>query len=223
VETANYLLHFINKIMSKDGWNGICFLFDIDHITPKYAFSINRSSDFWDEMTINHHSNLQLLPSTFIRSKGKTLIAVMEKAFDSDGKFLRWKHVSHNVKQIHDTAEYMKNNCHLLFNQWKTEGVESIIYNEANKQIGGHFEYNLYQGNMDDDVSIGSETLQPDLVAHQADGTQVDASDGMSCLTDPTSPILAFTLPQMATRNNPFPCQLPHKATRKVEEAVHRN
>jgi hypothetical protein len=223
VETARYLLHFIDQIMSVDVWNEICFLFDINHITPRIgAFSINRSSDFWVEMTINHHSNLQLLPSKFNRSKGKTLIAVMERAFDSDGKFLRWEHVSHNVKQIHDTAEYMKNECHLLFNQWKTKGVESTIYDEANKQTGGHFE-NLNHGNMDDDVSVGSETHQPDLETHQADGTQVDASDGISCLTDPTSPNLAFTLPQMATRINPFPCQLPHQAAGNVEEANRPN
>ena len=62
-ETAQYLLHFINKIMSEDVWNGICFLFEMDHITPKFgAFNINRSSNFWGEMTINHHSNLQLIP-----------------------------------------------------------------------------------------------------------------------------------------------------------------
>ena len=198
VETARYLLRFIDQIMSENVWNGICFLFEIDHITPRSgAFSMNRSSDFWDKMTINHHSNLQLLPRKLNRSKGNTLIAVMEKAFDSDGKFLRWEHVSHNVKQIHDTAEYMKNECHSLFNQWKTKGVESIIFDEANLQTGGHFENNL------DDVGNGSETHQPDLEANQADGTQVDASDGISYLTDPTSPNLAFTLPQMATSNRP--------------------
>jgi hypothetical protein len=224
VETARYLLRFIGQIMSEDVWNGICFLFDIDHITPRSgAFSMNRSSDFWENMTINHHSNLQLLPSKFNRSKGKTLIAVMEKAFDSDGMFLRWEHVSHNVKQIHVTAENMKNECHSLFNQWKTKGVESIIYDEANKQTGGHFLNNLNQGNMDDDVSVGSETQQSDLEANQADGTQVDASDGMSFLTDPTTPNLTFTLPQMASRINPFPPQLLLQASRNVEEVNHRN
>jgi hypothetical protein len=218
VETARYLLRFIDQIMSENVWNGICFLFEIDHITPRSgAFSMNRSSDFWDKMTINHHSNLQLLPRKLNRSKGNTLIAVMEKAFDSDGKFLRWEHVSHNVKQIHDTAEYMKNECHSLFNQWKTKGVESIIFDEANLQTGGHFENNL------DDVGNGSETHQPDLEANQADGTQVDASDGISYLTDPTSPNLAFTLPQMATRINPFTCQLPHQAAGNVDESNRPN
>jgi hypothetical protein len=115
------------------------------------------------------------------------------------------------------------NECHSLFNQWKTKGLESIIYDEANKQTVGHFENNLNQGNMDDDVSVGSETLQPDLEAHQADGTQVGASDGMSCLTDPTSPNLAFTLPQMATRINPFPYQLLLQASGNVEESNRHN
>ena len=82
---------------------------------------------------------------------------------------------------------------------------------------------NFNQGNLDDDVSVGSETLLPDLEANQADGTQFDASDGISCLTDPTSPNLAFTLPQMATRINPYPCQLPHQAAGNVDEANHPN
>ena len=84
-----------------------------------------------------------------------------------------------------------------------------MLFDEANKQTGGHFENNFSQGNMDDDVSVRSETLLPDLEQKQAAGSQVDASDGMSCLTDPTSPNLAFTLPQMATGINPFPHQLP--------------
>jgi hypothetical protein len=130
------------------------------------------------------------------------MISVMEKTFDSDdGKFLRWKHIPHkNLKQIHDTSEYLKNECHSLFNQWKRKGVESILFDEANKQTGGHFENNFNQGNMDDDVSIGSEMLLPaDLEPQQA------------------------TLPQMATRNNPFPHQLPQHGGVNVEEASHRN
>ena len=119
--------------------------------------------------------------------------------------------------------EYLKNECHSLFNQWKRKGVESILFDETNKQTGGHFENNFNQGNMDDDVSIGSETLLPDLEQQQAVGTQVDASDGMSCLTDPTSPNRAFTLPQMSTRINPFPHQLPQQAAGNVEEAIRRN
>jgi len=175
-------------------------------------------------MTINHHSNLQLIPRDLNKVKRTSLIAVMEKTFDSDdGKFLQWKHIPHNVKQIQDTAEYLKNECHSLFNQWKRKGVESILFDEANKQTGGHFENNFNQGNMDDDVSVGSETLLPDLEPQQAAGTQVDESDGMSCLTYPTSPNLAFTLPQMATRINPFPHQLLQQAGVNVEEASRRN
>jgi len=76
---------------------------------------------------------------------------------------------------------------------------------------------------MDDDVSIEYETLLPDLEQQQAAGTQADSSDGMSCLTDPTSPNRAFTLPQISTRMNPFPPQLPHQAAGNVEEAIRRN
>jgi len=128
-ETAQYLLHFINKFMSEDVWNGICFLFEMDHITPKFgAFNINRSSNFWEEMTINHHSNLQLIPRDINRVKGMSLIAVVEKTFDSDdGKFLRWKHIPYNVKNNHNTAEYLKNECHLIFNQWKRKDRKHII------------------------------------------------------------------------------------------------
>jgi len=55
---------------------------------------------------------------------------------------------------------------------------------------------------MDDDMSIESmlvesETLLPELDQQQAAGTQDDASDKISCLTDPTSPNLVFTLPQL--------------------------
>ncbi len=91
VETARYLLCFIKQIVSEDVWNGICFYFEIDHITPRRgAFSINRSMNFWEEMTINHHSNLQLIPNHLNRVKGTALIAVMEKTLDSDdGKCLR--------------------------------------------------------------------------------------------------------------------------------------
>ena len=56
VETAQYVL--------VDVWNGMHFYFDIDHITPVHgAFSLKKSTDFWDVMTIHHHSNLQILPS----------------------------------------------------------------------------------------------------------------------------------------------------------------
>ena len=130
----------------------------------------------------------------------------------NDGRFLRWKHVSHNLKQIYNTAEYMKKECHSLSNQWKIKGVESLLFDEANKQTGGHFENNLNQGN-----------LLPDLEPQQAAGTQVDARDGMSCLTDPTSSNLAFTLPQMATKINPFPHQLTQQVARNVEEVNRRN
>ena len=91
---------------------------------------------------------------------------------------------------------------------------------EVNCRNNSHFN----QGNMDDDMRVGSETLLPDLEPQQqAASTQVDASDGMSCLTDPTSPNLAFTLPQMATRINPFPHQLPQQAAGNVEEVNRRN
>jgi hypothetical protein len=149
---------------------------------------------------------------------------VLQMLDSNDGKFLRWKHVSHNVKQIHDTAEYyMKKECHSQFNQWKMKGVENFLFGEANKQTGGHFENYLNQGNIDDVVNVGSETLLPDLEPQQAAGTQVDARDGMSCLTDPTSPNLAFTLPQMATKIYPFPHQLTQQAARNVEEVNRRN
>ena len=101
--------------------------------------------------------------------------------------------------------------------------IESILFDEANKQTGGHFVNNFNQSNMDDDVSIESETLLPDLEQQQAAGTQADSSDGMSCLTDPTSPNHAFTLPQISTRMNPFPPQLPQQAARNVEEVIRRN
>jgi hypothetical protein len=71
---------------------------------------------------------------------------------------------------------------------------------------------------MDDDVRVGSESeLILDL---QAAGTQVDASDGISYHTGPTSPNLALTLPQMATRMNPFPPQLPQQAVGNVEKVI---
>ena len=79
---------------------------------------------------------------------------------------------------------------------------------------------NFNQGNLDDEVSVGSETLLPDMEKQQAAGTQADGSDD---LTDPTSPNRAFTLPQMSTRMNQFSPQLPQQAVGNVEEAVHRN
>jgi len=41
--------------------------------------------------------------------------------------------------------------------------------------------------------------------------------------SSPTSPNLAFTLPQMATKINPFPHQLTQQAARNVEEVNRRN
>ncbi len=67
-------------------------------------------------------------------------------------------------------------------------------------------------------MRVGSESeLILDL---QAAGTQVDASDGISYHTGPTSPNLALTLPQMATRMNPFPPQLPQQAVGNVEKVI---
>ena len=67
---------------------------------------------------------------------------------------------------------------------------------------------------MIDDVSFGSETeILPDLQPQQAAGTQVDASDGINYLTDPTSPNFAFTLPQIA-----FPPLPPQQAARNVDQ-----
>lgn len=61
----------------------------------------------------------------------------MEKTFDSDGKFVRWEHVSHNVKQIHDAADLLKKECHSLFRELRMKGVERILFDEANKRTGG--------------------------------------------------------------------------------------
>ena len=63
----------------------------------------------------------------------------------NDGRFLRWKHVSHNLKQIYNTAEYMKKECHSLSNQWKMKGVENILIEEANTKTGVHFEVRSFQ------------------------------------------------------------------------------
>lgn len=60
-DTARSLLCLVKNIMSKDVWNGLCCHFQLDHITPKVcAFSMNRSLDFWNEMTINHLSTCKL-------------------------------------------------------------------------------------------------------------------------------------------------------------------
>ena len=49
------------------------------------------------------------------------------------------------------------------------------------------------------------------------------STDNSSHLSSPTSPNLAFTLPQMATKINPFPHQLTQQAARNVEEVNRRN
>lgn len=144
---------------------------------------------------------LQIIPAQINNVKGNQLISVMEKTFDSDGKFVRWEHVSHNVKQIHDAADLLKKECHSLFRELRMKGVERILFDEANKRTGGLHVYNFDENNMDDDMSVESmlvesETLLPELEHQEAVGTQDDASDEISCLTDPTSPNLAFTLPQ---------------------------
>ena len=116
------------------------------------------------------------------------------------------------VKRVLDKAASSKG-----ARDWDSDRCE---VEEANCRNDSHFN----QGKMDDNMRVGSETLLPDLEPQQqAASTQVDASDGMSCLTDPTSPNLAFTLPQMATRINPFPHQLPQQAAGNVEEAIRRN
>ena len=69
----------------------------------------------------------------------------MEKMYNSDGKFLRWKHVFHNVKKIHNTAAHMKAECHSLFNEWEMKGVENILIEEANTKTGVHFEVRSFQ------------------------------------------------------------------------------
>jgi len=154
-DSARSLLCLVKKIMSKDVWNGLCCHFQLDHITPKDgAFSMNRSLDFWNEMTINHLSNLHIIPAQINNVEGNQLISVMEKTFDSDGKFVRWEHVSHNVKQIHDAAEFMKKECHSFFHEWRMKGVERILFNEANKRTGGLHVYNFDKNNMDDDMHV---------------------------------------------------------------------
>jgi len=134
-DSARSLLCLVKKIMSKDVWNGLCCHFQLDHITPKDgAFSMNRSLDFWNEMTINHLSNLHIIPAQI--------------------NFVRWEHVSHNVKQIHDAAEFMKKECHSFFHEWRMKGVERILFNEANKRTGGLHVYNFDKNNMDDDMHV---------------------------------------------------------------------
>jgi hypothetical protein len=69
-------------------------------------------------MTVNHKSNLQLLPSYLNRhGMGSSLIAVLEQKLDSDGKFMRWDFVPHSIKN-QDAAQHMKAECYTIFNQW---------------------------------------------------------------------------------------------------------
>jgi hypothetical protein len=49
------------------------------------------------------------------------------------------------------------------------------------------------------------------------------STDNSSHSSSPTSPNFAFTLPQMATKINPFPHQLTQQAARNVEEVNRRN
>ena len=164
VETAQYVLQGINQIVSVvDVWNGICFYFDIDHITPVHgAFSMKKSTDFWDVMTIHHHSNLQIL-----QVKGNTLIAVMENMYNSDGKFLRWKHVSHNVKQIHNTAAH-EDRMPLTIQSMVNEGCRKHFNRRSKHKNWRSFRDEvisriILRGNVNDDVSFGSETeILPD-------------------------------------------------------------
>ena len=63
------------------------------------------------------------------------MMAVLEKMYDSEGKFLRWESVEHNVKVIHDGAQYLIDECRTLFDQWELMGTENIFWKKPTRNL----------------------------------------------------------------------------------------
>ena len=117
-----YTIYHISQIVNYGMWNAIASCFDIDNIAPIHGtFNMNRSCDFWDNMSIHHKSNLQLLPNV-LKSTKKIIsdCCIGAKVWFGWKVYKMGESVSHIKKQIHDAVKCVKTECHSLFNWWVT-------------------------------------------------------------------------------------------------------